>query len=53
MRYVQVTQPQSPRLAPWPEKKERDRKRARQTKVVGVGFEGFVDWVGILASEFA
>ena len=37
--------------APWPKKKERDRKRARQTKVVGIELEGFVDWTGILASE--
>ena len=36
---------------PWPENKERDRKRARQTKVASAGLEGFVDWRGILASE--
>ena len=53
MRYVSVTQPQSPRPAPRPENKERDRKRARQTKVAGAGLEGFVDRTGILANAFA
>ena len=33
--------------------KEQDRKRARQTKVVGAELEGFVDWVGILVNESA
>ena len=51
VRYVRVTQSQSP----WPalrlENKERDRKRAWKTKVAGAGLEGFVDWMGILASE--
>ena len=51
VRFVQVTQPQSPWLAPKPEKKEPDRKRARQTKVVDAKLEGFVDWTSILASE--
>ena len=51
MRSIRVTQPQSPRLAPQPKKKEREMKRARQTKVVNVVLEGFVDWTGILASE--
>ena len=51
MRYVRVTQPQTPQPALWPKKKEQDRKRARQTKVAGAELEGFVDWTGILASE--
>ena len=37
-------------LPPWPEK--RDRKRAQQTKVASAGLEGFVDWTGILTSEY-
>ena len=37
--------------APRPEKKERDRKRDRQTKLGSAGLEGFVDWKGILANE--
>ena len=37
--------------APRPEKKERDRKRDRQTKVGSAELEGFVDWKGILSSE--
>ena len=51
MRSVQITQPQSPLLAPQPEKKEPNRKRARQTKVVDAKLEGFVDWTSILSSE--
>ena len=51
VRSVQITQPQSPWLAPQPEKKEPNRKRARQTKVVDAKLEGFVDWTSILSSE--
>ena len=50
-RSAWVTQPQSLRPAPLLEKKEQDRKRVRQTKLADVGLEGFVDWMGILASE--
>ena len=48
---VRVTQPWNPQLARWLEKKERDRKRARHTKLADVGLEDFMDWTGILPSE--
>ena len=51
VRSVRVTQPQSPRPAPRAKNKEGDRKRARHTKLVDTGLEGFLDWVGIIASE--
>ena len=50
---VRITQPQRPRPASWLEKKERKRKRTRLAKVASAGLEGFVDWAGVLASEFA
>ena len=50
-RSAQVTLPQSLWLAPQPEKKERDRKRAWQSKVVSARLEGFMDWAGVLASK--
>ena len=53
MRSVRVTQPQSWWPAPQPENKERDKKRAWQTKVVDVKLVGFVDWAGVLADESA
>ena len=30
---------------------EKNRTRAHQTKLVGVGLEDFVDWMGIISSE--
>ena len=48
---VQIKQPQRPRPASQPGKKEWVRKRTRQTTVANVGLEGFMDWAGVLASE--
>ena len=51
MRYVRVTQPQSPSLPLDLKKKEGDRKRDQQMKKASVGLEGFVDWAGIVSSQ--
>ena len=48
-----ITRPQCPKASPQPGNKEQERKSTRQTKVVGARLEGFVDWVGVLASESA
>ena len=49
VRYACVTQPLSPWAAPQPAKKR--ELRARQTKTVRAGLEGFVDWARVVNSE--
>ena len=49
VRSALVTQPQSPRVAPRPTKKR--ESKVRQTKTVGAGLEGFVDWTRVVDYE--
>ena len=49
VRPTRVTQPQSPWPTPWLAKKS--ETRARQSKTVRAGLEGFVDWTGVADSE--
>ena len=50
MRSAHVTQPESPRPAPQQAEKMKET-RARQTKTISTGLEGFIDWIGVVDSE--